>query len=185
MPGHYSELHAHSCFSLLDGVPFPEQLAERAAELGLPAIALTDHDAVYGAVPFFARARELGVKPILGIELTLTAADPASGGLSGHLTLLAENQAGYRNLCQLVTQARADRPKGEAGLPDARLPEHAGGLICLSGCRRGPVARPLLEGSPARPAPRWSGWWKSSAAARCTWKCSAARPAATSGSRIH
>jgi len=67
-PGPYCELHAHSCFSLLDGVPFPEALAEGAAACGLPAIALTDHDALYGAVPFFARAQALGVLPILGAK---------------------------------------------------------------------------------------------------------------------
>jgi error-prone DNA polymerase len=145
-PGLYCELHAHSCYSLLDGVPFPEALAERAAEVGLPAIALTDHDAIYGAVPFFARAREVGVKPLLGVELTLAEAGP----LSGHLTLLAENQAGYRQLCQLVTLGRAGRPKGEAALAWEVLAEHAAGLICLSGCRRGPLARPLLEQQPSQ-----------------------------------
>ncbi|MEP7356263.1 MAG: DNA polymerase III subunit alpha, partial [Anaerolineales bacterium] len=138
-PGLYCELHAHSCFSLLDGVPFPEALVERAAEVGMPAIALTDHDAVYGAVPFFARARELGVKPLLGVELTVAN----SRRLGGHLTLLAENQTGYQHLCQLVTLARAERPKGEAALPEELLPPLAGGLICLTGCRLGPVARPL------------------------------------------
>jgi error-prone DNA polymerase len=145
-PGQYCELHAHSCYSLLDGVPFPESLVERAAEVDMPAIALTDHDALYGAVPFFARARELGVKPLLGVELTV-----AGGGmLGGHLTLLAENQAGYRHLCQLVTLARAGRPKGEAALPEELLPELAGGLICLTGCRLGPVARPLAEQHPSQ-----------------------------------
>jgi error-prone DNA polymerase len=115
-------------------------LAERAAELGLPALALTDHDALYGAVPFFARAREVGVKPILGAEVTL--ADGA------HLTLLAETQAGYRNLCQLITHGRLAAPKGQAALPLERLDEHAQGLICLTGCRRGPVAGPWLAGRP-------------------------------------
>jgi error-prone DNA polymerase len=139
-PGRYCELHAHSCYSLLDGVPFPEELAERAAQLGLPALALTDHDALYGAVPFFARAQALGLKPLLGAELTLED--------GAHLTLLAENQAGYQNLCQLITLGRAEHPKGQAALPWAALAAHSAGLLCLTGCRRGPVAGAWLAGRP-------------------------------------
>jgi len=139
-PGPYCELHAHSVFSLLDGVPFPEELAERAAELGLPAMALTDHDAIYGAMPFFARARALDVKPILGSEVTLDD--------GAHLTLLAETQAGYRSLCQLISQGRLAAPKGQAALAWDKLAEHTQGLICLTGCQRGPVARRLLARQP-------------------------------------
>jgi len=146
-PGPYCELHAHSCFSLLDGVPFPEELAEAAAARGLPALALTDHDAVYGAVPFFARAREVGLKPLLGAEMTL--ADGA------HLTLLAEDQGGYQNLCRLITLARAERPKGQAALPWESLAAHSAGLVCLTGCRRGPVAGGLRCGRTAPPTSTW------------------------------
>ena len=133
-PGPYCELHAHSCFSLLDAVSFPEALAERAAALGLPAIALTDHNGIYGAVPFFSRAEELGIQPILGVEVTL---DDAS-----HLTLLAENAQGYANLCQLISIAQARAPKGQASLPWTALDEHNRGIICLTGCAEGPVTRP-------------------------------------------
>jgi error-prone DNA polymerase len=118
-------------------VPFPEQLAERAAELGLPAVALTDHDALYGIVPFFTRAQALGIKPIIGTELTLED--------QSHLTLLAETQAGYQNLCQLITAGRMNAPKGQAALPWSALAEHTQGLICLTGCRKGLVAQRLLE----------------------------------------
>ena len=134
--GRYCELHAHSCFSLLDGVPFPEELAERAAGLGLDAIALTDHDALYGVVPFFAQARASGIKAIAGVELTLDD--------GAHLTLLAETQAGYRHLSTLITLSRADKPKGTASLPLAAIEPLADGLICLTGCRRGRVASRLL-----------------------------------------
>src|SRR5262249_4600771 len=146
VPGPYCELHAHSVFSLLDGVPFPEELAERAAELGLPAVALTDHDAIYGAVPFFARAGALVVKPVVGAELSLIDGDPAE---CAHLTVLAENQAGYRSLCQLISQGRLAAPKGQAALTWEALAEHTQGLICLTGCQRGPVARRLLARQPA------------------------------------
>jgi len=145
-PGQYCELHAHSVFSLLDGVPFPEELAERAAELALPAVALTDHDAIYGAVPFFARAGAVGVKPIIGAELSLIdSLDPAE---RAHLTVLAETQAGYRSLCQLISQGRLAAPKGQAALAWDGLAGHTQGLICLTGCRRGPVARRLLARQP-------------------------------------
>jgi DNA polymerase III alpha subunit len=100
----YSELHCHSNFSLLDGASHPEELVIRAAELGLPALALTDHDAVYGAPRFIRAAGEYGLKPILGAELTL------SGG--HHLTLLVENEAGWHNLCYLISRARHNRAKG-------------------------------------------------------------------------
>ncbi len=135
-PGRYAELHAHSCFSLLDGVAFPPQLVERAAELGLPALALTDHDALYGIVPFYLRARELGIRPIIGAEITLED--------ESHLTLLAENGEGYHNLCRLISAGRMSWPKGESRLAWATLTQHTTGLICLTGCRHGAIARHAL-----------------------------------------
>ncbi len=133
----YVELHCHSNFSLLDGAAHPEELVERAATLGMEALALTDHDAVYGAVRFVQAAREAGIRPILGAELTL------AGG--HHLTLLVEDQTGWQNLCWLITAARRDAPKGEAALPPDALAGHTAGLLALSGCRQGPVAAPLLR----------------------------------------
>lgn len=132
----YCELHSHSCFSLLDGVPFPEQLAEAAHGIGLPALALTDHDAVYGLVPFYFRAKELGVKPILGAELTMED--------GSHLTLLCETNEGYANLCYLISDGRMNAPKGSASLKWSDLEQHKRGLICLTGCRKGPVARQIV-----------------------------------------
>src|SRR4051812_10622959 len=105
----YVELHAHSCFSLLDGVAMPEALVAGAAEIGMTSLALTDHDAVYGAVQFVKVARERGIQPILGAELTL------AGGY--HLTLLVQDGVGWANLCALITAARHNADKGEALLP--------------------------------------------------------------------
>src|SRR5690606_33938468 len=116
----------------------PEDLAARAAALGMPALALTDHDAVYGAVRFTQAARALGVRPLLGAELTLENGH--------HLTLLVEDRAGWHNLCRLISRARANASKGEAALPPAELAAHTGGLIALSGCRQGEVAAALLRG---------------------------------------
>ncbi len=133
----FIELHAHSCFSLLDGVATPEALVARAVALGMPGLALTDHDAVYGLPAFEAAAESYGVHAILGAELTLED--------GAHLTLLAETQTGYANLCRLITAGRLNAPKGESRLPRSTLAEHTQGLIALTGCRRGDVTARLLE----------------------------------------
>jgi error-prone DNA polymerase len=134
--GDYVELHCHSAYSLLDGASTVEALVTQAAYLGMPALALTDHDALYGAVPFVEAARGVGVRPILGAELTLED--------GCHLTLLVEDARGWRNLCQLITLAQHEAPKGQAALPWAALDGRGEGLLCLSGCRRGPLATALL-----------------------------------------
>lgn len=140
-PPRYVELHAHSNHSLLDGVPSPEALVMRAAELGLPALALTDHDALYGAVRFVQAAQEAGIKPLLGAEMTLED--------GSHLTLLVESGEGYANLCRLITLARRDQPKGIARLNKTHLASHAAGLIALSGCPQGEIPSRLAMGATA------------------------------------
>ena len=135
----YVELHTHSYYSLLDGVPSPEELVQRAADLNMPALALTDYDALYGAPRFVQATQQAGIKPILGAELTLT-----NGG--GCLTLLAESDVGYANLCRLITLARRDQQKGFAALPWRGLADHTQGLIALSGSRRSEIARALMAG---------------------------------------
>src|SRR5262245_65229789 len=109
----YAELHCHSAYSFLDGASQPEELAVRAAELGYEALALTDHDGVYGSLEFAHAARALGVRPITGAEVTL---DDGT-----HVTLLVESPKGYANLCRLLTEAHAGtRPKpGDEPLPPA------------------------------------------------------------------
>ena len=133
----YVELHCHSYFSLLDGASSPEALVARACALGYPALALTDHDGLYGAVRFWQAAREQGIKPIFGGEVCLDD--------GGHLTLLAETQAGYANLCRLISAGQLAGEKGHPLLAFETLAAHAGGLLCLSGCRQGTVARALLD----------------------------------------
>src|ERR671927_1822317 len=95
----YIELHAHSAYSFLDGASLPEELAIRAAELGYPTLALTDHDGVYGSLEFAHAAKAVGVRPITGAEATLTD--------GSHVTLLVETPRGYANLCRLLTAAHA------------------------------------------------------------------------------
>src|SRR5881398_659359 len=106
----YVELHAHSAYSFLDGASQPEEVAVRAAELGYEALALTDHDGVYGSLEFAHAANAFGVRPITGAEVTL-----ADGS---HVTLLVETPRGYASLCRLLTAAHADtRPLGRESQP--------------------------------------------------------------------
>src|SRR5438105_441172 len=119
----FVELHASSAFSFLRGGSFPEQLAEVAAELEMPAIALCDRNGVYGAQRFSVAAREHGVRPIVGAELAM------EGG--GILPVLVENRTGYKNLCELLTQAHLRNEKGKCGIRWDELPQFAEGLVAL------------------------------------------------------
>src|SRR6188474_1868416 len=117
----YVELHMCSAFSFLRGASFPEQLAARAAELGLPAVALLDRNGVYGAQRFSVACREQGVRPIIGASLTME-----DGSL---LPVLVENRTGYANLCSLLTQAHLRSEKGTCLVRYHELGEFAAGLI--------------------------------------------------------
>lgn len=136
----YVELHAHSYYSLLDGTSSPDALVQRAAELGMSALALTDHNALYGTLEFATAAQAAGLKPIFGAELTL--AD------NSHLTLLVQNATGWRNLSTLITCAQHNAPKGKGALADTDLDEHTAGLIVLTGGQQGAVAQALLRDEP-------------------------------------
>jgi error-prone DNA polymerase len=140
MKGVYAELHCHSGFSMGDGASTPEALAARAAALGYPALALTDHDDLGGAVRFSRACHEAGILPVLGAEVTL------SGG--SHLTLLVENSDGWRNLCSLLTRARTASPRGVPSVSRDELAARAEGLVALSGCPRGRVPALLRGGRP-------------------------------------
>jgi error-prone DNA polymerase len=134
----YVELHAHSAYSFLDGASQPEELAARAAELGYEALALTDHDGVYGSLEFAHAAKHFGVRPITGAEVTL--------GDDSHVTLLVESATGYANLCRLLTAAHAhtrdttNREPLPPRLEQSLLEELNEGLVCLSGCARDGLA---------------------------------------------
>ena len=141
----YIELHCHSGFSFLDGASHPEELVLRAVELGYPALALTDHDGLYGSMEFAQAARRADVQPITGAELTLRECFPGvdEPEHGHHVTLLAENPTGYANLCRLLTEAHMGSERSDPRLPLDSLLELAEGLILLTGCRRGPVAAAL------------------------------------------
>ena len=133
----YVELHTRSAFSFLRGASSPAQLARRAAELEMPALALCDRDGVYGAPRFFAAAREHGIRPLIGAELTLE-----DGAV---LPLLVETRTGYQNLCRLITRAKLRGTKTASAVQWDELGEFAAGLICLTGDDEGPLYRTLQQ----------------------------------------
>src|SRR6059036_399284 len=123
----YVELHCHSAFSLLDGAALPEMLVARAAELGYPALALTDHEELGGAVRFAQAGGELGVQAIIGAEVTLTARVSVGGKRSNaptHIVLLAESREGYGNLSTLITLARMHNSRGEPSVDLDTIARH-------------------------------------------------------------
>jgi error-prone DNA polymerase len=139
VPQDYVELHLHTAYSFLDGASLPDEMVARAAALGYRALAITDHDGLYGAMEFAQAARAAGLQPITGAEITL---------LDGsHLTLLAETATGYGNLCRLLTAAHHADPAGTPAdqrrprLEPALLQGHAEGLILLTGCRQSALSR--------------------------------------------
>ncbi len=148
----YVELHCHSAYSFLDGASQPDELIARAADLGYPALALTDHDGVYGSLEFAHAAKALGLRAITGAEVTVRLAAPERpAGTSGplppaptaHLTLLVETQRGYATLCRLLTAAHAltrlpgrEQELHPPALDLELLIEQNEGLVCLSGCAR-------------------------------------------------
>ncbi|MFM7101870.1 MAG: PHP domain-containing protein, partial [Verrucomicrobiota bacterium] len=142
-PPEYVELHARSAFSFLRAASLPETLADQAARLGLPALALCDRMGVYGAPRLAGTARAAGLRALVGAELVLE-----DGGV---LPVLVESRTGYRHLCELLTRAHLRAPKGEATLRWDELREFAAGLVALTGDEEGPLARRLL-GSPGAPA---------------------------------
>lgn len=132
------ELHCHSCFSFLDGASHPEELVARAVELGYTALALTDHNGLYGSMEFAKAAHEAGLQAITGAEVTLED--------ESHLTLLAATSQGYSNLCRLLSLAHRESERTQPHLPYVALEAHAAGLIALSGCKRGQIPQLLDRG---------------------------------------
>ncbi|GHH78874.1 error-prone DNA polymerase [Promicromonospora soli] len=162
----YAELHAHSAFSFLDGASHPEELAAEGARLGLKALAITDHDGLYGVVRFSQAAKAVELPAAFGAELHLPVPAGASGGGGGapvldpptgipdpratHLLVLARGPQGYRNLSSAIGTAHLDAGvKGAASYTMEGLGEASGGeWLVLTGCRKGAVRRSLMSGGP-------------------------------------
>jgi error-prone DNA polymerase len=131
----YIELHARSAFSFLRGASSPEEMAATAAGLGMEAMAVCDRDGLYGAPRFFNAARENGLRPIIGAEVTME-----DGSV---LPVLVETRAGYQNLCRLLTRAHLRAPKGQSRVAWSQWPEFAEGLVALTGDEEGPLIRAI------------------------------------------
>ncbi len=161
----FVHLHVHSEYSLLDGAAHLRRLVERAAQLGFPAIALTDHGNLFGAMDFYQLARDAGVKPILGAELYVAPGSrfdraPLDGQYEGanHVTVLVRNLTGYRNLIKLVSKGYLEGFYYKPRVDKELLAQHADGLLVLSGCLNSEISRLLLAGD-ERKAREIAGWY--------------------------
>ena len=133
----YAELHCHSYYSFHDGASSLEEMLLRVKELGYRALAITDHNNLCGAMRFAQVSRSMGMQGIIGAEITLEG--------DYHLTLLAKDRQGYGNLCRLITAAHSTGERNNPRLPAGLLPEHAPGIIALSGCPRGELSRMVVR----------------------------------------
>jgi len=146
----FSHLHVHSHYSLLDGLPKIDQLIDYVKELGMDSVALTDHGVLYGAVEFYKKAKEKGIKPIIGCEVYLAfermdQRRPNIDGKRYHLVLLAKNETGYKNLVKLITKAHLEGFYYKPRIDDELLAQHSEGLIALSACLQGKIPRLILS----------------------------------------
>ena len=151
----FTHLHVHTHYSLLDGLSKIPNLVERAAELGMDSIAITDHGNLYGAIEFYQEAKKRDIKPIIGLECYVTAGDrhdkipETEDKRYYHITLLAKNNTGYQNLIQISTKAHLEgfyyKPRADKAL----LREYAEGIIALSGCLGGEVSSCIARGDMA------------------------------------
>jgi DNA polymerase-3 subunit alpha len=146
----FTHLHVHTEYSLLDGMCRIPQLVARAKELGMDSLAITDHGVMYGVMEFYLAAKEAGIKPIIGCEVYVAQNSRfdrnASDRKNYHLTLLAKNQTGYRNLIQLTTKAHLEGFYYKPRMDKELFEQYHHGLIALSGCVGGEVPHLILEG---------------------------------------
>jgi DNA polymerase III subunit alpha len=159
----FVHLHVHSEYSLLDGFSNIKKLVRRAVEMGMPALALTDHGTMFGVMEFYNAATNAGIKPIIGVEAYLAARsmqarEPQLDKKSSHLLLLAENETGYRNLLQIASQAQLSGFYYFPRIDLDFLAAHAEGLICTSGCMSAEIPR-LIQQESLEAARRRLDWY--------------------------
>jgi DNA polymerase-3 subunit alpha len=160
----FAHLHVHSEYSLLDGLSSCRELADRAVELGMRALALTDHGAMYGAIQFFKACLAASIKPIIGMETYVAPRgrqdrDAQLDRRPYHLILLAQNDAGYHNLMRLATLAQLEGFYYKPRVDKDALAQHADGLVVLSGCGSSELSRLILDGR-AEEARRAAAWYR-------------------------
>ncbi|MBI4772411.1 MAG: DNA polymerase III subunit alpha, partial [Chloroflexi bacterium] len=151
----FVHLHCHSQYSLLDGLCNVKDMAAEAGRLGMPALALTDHGAMFGVIEFYRACLREGIKPIIGMEAYMaprgmTDRDPQYDSKAFHLLLLAENQTGYQNLLKIASQSQLEGFYYKPRVDHDFLRVHAGGVICTTGCMASEVPRALLEDNPQK-----------------------------------
>ncbi len=147
----FAHLHVHTEYSLLDGFSNIKKLVKRAKEMGMPALAITDHGTMFGVIEFYNAANEAGIKPIIGLEAYMAARtmkehDPKEDRRSSHLLLLAENETGYKNLLQIASAAQLEGYYYYPRIDKEFLAGHSAGLICTSGCMSAEVPRLIRQG---------------------------------------
>jgi DNA polymerase-3 subunit alpha len=148
----FVHLHLHTAYSLLDGACRIDDLIQRAVDLDMPAVAMTDHGVMYGTIEFYKKARDRGINPVIGCEAYITTGsrhdrDPGSQCSTYHLVLLAEDNIGYRNLSYLISKAHLEGFYYKPRIDHELLAAHSQGLIGLSACLHGEVAHQLVEGN--------------------------------------
>jgi DNA polymerase-3 subunit alpha len=159
----FVHLHVHSEYSLLDGFSNIKQMVQRAKEMGMPALALTDHGTMFGAMEFYNATTKAGIKPIVGVEAYLSARgmqdrDPQLDKKSSHLLLLAENETGYNNLLQIASAAQLDGFYYFPRIDHEYLASHSEGLICTSGCMSAEIPR-LIKNESMEAARKQLDWY--------------------------
>ena len=147
----FVHLHIHTQYSLLDGACRIDRLMQKVADLGQPAVAITDHGVMYGVIDFYRAAKKAGIKPIVGCEVYVarrTRFDRVHGQDNSpyHMVLLCENEEGYRNLISLVSKGFTEGFYGKPRVDNELLRQHSRGLICLSACLAGRIPRALTAG---------------------------------------
>ncbi len=162
----FVHLHVHTEFSLLDGLSQIKKLVGRAKELGMPALAITDHGAMFGVIDFYRACRAAGIKPIIGMEAYITPwgrsmrdRDSELDARSAHLLLLARNQTGYKNLLKLASAAQLEGYYRNPRIDHEFLAQHAEGLIATSGCLAAEIPRLVEEGREDEALQR-IGWYQ-------------------------
>ncbi|PIV12687.1 MAG: DNA polymerase III subunit alpha [Candidatus Nealsonbacteria bacterium CG03_land_8_20_14_0_80_36_12] len=146
----FTHLHVHSHYSLLDGLPKIDEILDYVKELGMDSVALTDHGVLYGAVEFFKKAKQKGVKPIIGAEMYMAfermqQKRPNIDDKRYHLVLLVKNEEGYKNLVKLITLSHLEGFYYKPRIDEETLAEYSSGLICLSGCIQGKIPKLILS----------------------------------------
>ena len=150
MKPNFVHLHTHSHYSLLDGLSKIEDLVAKAVKNGMPALAITDHGNMYGAIEFYKACKGAGIKPIIGVEAYIAERtrfdkEPGIDAKRYHLTLLAKNETGYKNLIRLVTFSYLEGFYYKPRMDKELLKKYSDGLICLSGCMGGELSRALSK----------------------------------------